>query len=154
MILCCLVCSTIHSPFAKTLYCYNISPFAKAGSPSLLSELSLFREKIKNTLVADSILDPAEERYTLQACPSLPSNSNFRSSLFFPPGGQDMEMWSWRCNTGYLQCNEDDTKTYCMTGQNQFPQDPRMFIFTYICLIFMASVGKGAAIQCMVWCFI
>ena len=97
MILCCLVCSTIHSPFAKTLYCYNISSFAKEGSPSLLSELTFVQGKIQNTFVADSILEAAEERYALQACPSLPLRIPISAAAcFFHQADRITEMWSWR----------------------------------------------------------
>ena len=93
--ICCLVCSAIHLPFAKALYCPIF--FCKRGISMAMLWAMLVQQTVP--LFASEIhsriqLGPAEERYSLQACPSLPSNSNFRSSLFFPPGGQDMEMWS------------------------------------------------------------
>eukprot|EP00434_Breviolum_minutum_P044704 symbB.v1.2.039967.t1/scaffold6905.1/size14687/1 len=70
------------------------------------------------------------ERYALQACPSLPSNSNFRSSLFFPPG------WPTTMPTGFDEWVAYDLMTAVV-------ESPMMLLELFIYWKYLAGVGDS-----------
>jgi len=84
------------------------------------------------------------ERYALQACPSLPSNSNFRSSLFFPPG------WPTTMPTGFDEWVAYDLMTAVV-------ESPMMLLELFIYWKYLAGVGdstKSPAFACLLLLYV